>query len=120
MRDGSLSKLEAFTLVEVMIIVALIGLLAALAVPAFVQARKQSQGKRNDAAINAWAIGTGKADDDAVDLAAAAQYTKSGVISASNIIGNSWVIRNVGTNQIEIYAATKGTLAGVAIDWGPY
>ena len=41
----------AFTLVEIMIVVAIIGLLAALAVPGFVKARKQSQGRRivNDA-----------------------------------------------------------------------
>ena len=37
---------SAFTLVEIMIVVAIIGLLAALAVPGFVKARKQSQGRR--------------------------------------------------------------------------
>ena len=35
-----------FTLLELMIIVALIGLLSVLALPAFIQVRKQSQGKR--------------------------------------------------------------------------
>ena len=52
----------AFTLVEIMIVVAIIGLLAALAVPGFVKARKQSQGRRivndarqMDAAIDQWA-----------------------------------------------------------------
>ena len=53
-----------------------------------------------DAAINTWAVETGKADGNAVDLDAAAQYTKLGVISASDILGNSWVIGNVGANQI--------------------
>ena len=127
MRGSSLSEGRGFTLVEIMIIVALVGLLAALAVPTFIQARKQSQGKRIvndvriiDAAINAWAMETGKSDGDAVDLAAAAQYTKSGVISASDILGNSWVILNVGASQIQISPATKDTLSGVAIDWGPY
>jgi len=126
-RKGSPSRRRAFTLVEVMIIVALIGLLAALAVPTFIQSRKQSQGKRVvndariiDAAINAWAMETGKADGDVVDLAAAAQYTKSGVISASDVLGNSWVIGNVGANQIQISPTTKDALSGVAIDWGPY
>ena len=127
MRNSSPSERQAFTLVEIMIIVALIGMLAALAVPTFIKARKQSQGKRIvndariiDAAINAWAMETGKADNDTVDLAAAAQYTKSGVISASDVLGNSWVIGNVGANQLQISPDTKTALAGVAIDWGPY
>jgi type II secretory pathway pseudopilin PulG len=118
---------RAFTLVEIMIIVALIGMLAALAVPTFIKARKQSQGKRIvndariiDAAINAWAMETGKADGDTVDLNAAAQYTKSGIISASDVLGNSWVVGNVGPDQLQIAPETKVALAGVAIDWGPY
>ena len=36
-------KDNAFTLVEIMIVVAIIGLLAALAIPGFVKARKQSR-----------------------------------------------------------------------------
>ncbi|HUI08162.1 MAG TPA: prepilin-type N-terminal cleavage/methylation domain-containing protein [Verrucomicrobiae bacterium] len=127
MRNSSPSERQAFTLVEIMIIVALIGLLAALAVPTFIKARKQSQGKRIvndariiDAAINAWAMETGRADGDSVDLAAAAQYTKSGVISASDVLGNSWVIGNVGTEQLQISPTTKDALSSVGIDWGPY
>ena len=57
---------QVLTVVEFMITVALIGFLAALIVPSFVNARKQSQGKRigNDAriadpAINAWVLETG-------------------------------------------------------------
>ena len=127
MRNRSPSERQAFTLVEIMIIVALIGLLAALAVPTFIQSRKQSQGRRIvndariiDAAINAWAMETGRSDGDTVDLVAAAQYTKSGVISASDLLGNSWLIGNVGVNQIQISSTTKDALAGVGIDWGAY
>jgi len=126
-RSSSPSERQAFTLVEIMIIVALIGLLAALAIPTFIKSRKQSQGRRIvndariiDAAINAWAMETGRSDGDSVDLAAAAQYTKSGVISASDLLGNSWVIQTVGASQIEIAPATKDALSGVGIDWGPY
>jgi len=127
MRSSSPSERQAFTLVEIMIIVALIGLLAALAIPTFIQSRKQAQGKRIvndariiDAAINAWAMETGKSDGDDIDLNAAAQYTKSGVISGCDVLGYSWVIGKVGTNQIQISPSTKDALAGVAIDWGPY
>jgi competence protein ComGC len=110
-----------------MIIVALIGLLAALAVPSFIKVRKQSQGKRIvndvriiDAAINAWALETGQADGNNVDLVAAGSYTKTGTINPNDVLGNPYDLRTIGLTQIMISAATKAALAGVTIDWGPY
>ena len=38
-----INKVRAFTLVEIMIVVAIIALLASLAVPSFLRARKRSQ-----------------------------------------------------------------------------
>ena len=118
---------RAYTLVEIMIVVALVGLLAVLAVPGFIRARKQSQARRIvndvriiDAAINAWALEAGKSDGAAVDLAAAASYTKSGTISTNDILGNPWETGTVGPTQILISPATKAALSGVAIDWGAY
>jgi general secretion pathway protein G len=121
---------QAFTLVEIMIVVALIGLLAALAVPTFIKARKQSQGKRVvndariiDAAIDAWAMEKGKEDNDpisAADLTVIAQYTKSGTISTTDVLGNPFTIGPVGTNQVLISPNTKEALTGVAIDWAAY
>lgn len=120
-------KRQAFTLVEIMIIVALIGLLAALAVPSFIKVRKQSQGKRIvndvriiDAAINAWALETGQADGNGVDLLAAASYTKTGTINPNDVLRNPYYLGTIGPTQIMISAATKTALAGVTIDWGPY
>jgi len=64
-----LQQRGAFTPVEIMIVVAIVGLLAALAFPGFVKARKQSQGRRimndcrqMDAAIDQWSVNNGIAD----------------------------------------------------------
>jgi len=120
----------AFTLVEIMIVVAIIGLLAALAVPGFVRARKQSQGRRIvndarqfDAAIDQWALENGKKDGDAVDTSAAAVYLKSGTFPSVDMFSNSWdwASRTVSsTNQVVISPTTRTALAGVGIDWGSY
>ncbi len=128
MRNSSLSERQAFTLVEIMIIVALIGLLAALATPTFIKARKQSQGKRIvsdariiDAAIDQWALESGKKDGDTIGTltTSAAAYLKTSWLT-NDLLGNPYVVNNVGTNQFQISPDTKAALSGVAIDWGPY
>jgi type IV pilus assembly protein PilA len=110
-----------------MIVVALIGLLAVMALPAFMKVRKQSQGKRvvNDArvidtAIDAWAMENNKADGDDVDLAAINSYSKSGQLHTNDVLGKPYGIGPVGTNQVRISSDTKSALDGVNIDWGAY
>jgi len=127
MRQRSLYEQQAFTLVEIMIVVAILGLLAALAVPSFIKVRKESQGKRIvndarqiDAAIDTWALQVGASDGDAVDLVQAAQYTKSGTINPNDVLGNPYLIGPVGETQMAVSAVTKSALAGVIIDWGAY
>ncbi len=118
----------AFTLVEIMIVVAIIGLLAALAVPGFVKARKQSQGRRilndarqMDAAIDQWALEKGHADGDAINTTEAASYLKSGTWKSTDLLGNTYTVGpNLGATNVQVSATTKTALAGVGIDWGPY
>ena len=75
-----LSKLNnrrgGFTLVEIMIVVAIIALLAAIAVPGFLRARKRSQATRVlndlrmiDAAVDQYAIETNRATGGTVAIA---------------------------------------------------
>ena len=120
------SNKAAFTLVEIMIVVAIIGLLAALAIPGFVKARKQSQGRRiiNDArqmdgAIDQWAVEKGKKDGDAVVTTEAATYMKT-AWSDNDLLNNAYTIGGVGTGQVVISSTTKSALQGVGIDWGPF
>src|SRR5271154_6298462 len=115
---------SAFTLVEIMIVVAIIGLLAALAIPGFVKARKQSQGRRimndarqMDAAIDQWALETGQQDGATVLSTSAATYLKTAWVT-NDLLGNTYIVSGVGTGQVHISTATKSSLAGVGIDWG--
>src|SRR5664279_2963116 len=116
----------AFTLVEIMIVVAIIGLLAALAIPGFVKARKQSQGRRilndarqMDAAVDQWALENNKTDGATIDTAGAATYLKTGW-KANDLLNNAFAVSTVGTSQIRIATSTKTALTGVGIDWGSY
>jgi type IV pilus assembly protein PilA len=117
---------SAFTLVEIMIVVAIIGLLAALAIPGFVKARKQSQGRRilndarqMDAAIDQWALETGQTDGNAINTTSAATYLKT-AWKSNDLLNNAFSVTVVGGTQMAVSATTKTALAGVGIDWGAY
>ena len=80
-------KEHGFTLVEIMIVVAIIGLLAALAIPNFVQSRQRAQMvgcisnlRQIDGAIQSWALEKGKEAGQPVTFTDISAYLKNAVI----------------------------------------
>src|SRR5947207_10537083 len=80
-------KLGGFSLVELMIVVAVIGLLLALAIPNFVKSRDTSQLtavfnnlRMIETAKDQWAMENKKGTGDTIDLLALSDYLKGGTI----------------------------------------
>jgi prepilin-type N-terminal cleavage/methylation domain-containing protein len=100
-------KRGGFTLVEIMIVVAIIALLAAIAVPGFLRARKRSQATRIlndlrmiDSAVDQYAIETNRKTADVVGTADWTSYLKSGTIlynTGLDLLGDAYGSQTVDT-----------------------
>jgi len=94
-----------FTLVEIMIVVAIIGLLAAIAIPNFVRARQTSQSngcisnlRIIEASKTQWALEAGKTTGDTVTTANLLPYIgRSGSIFPKCPLGTDYTVGVVGT-----------------------
>jgi len=120
-----------FTLVEIMIVVAIIALLAAIAVPGFLRARKRSQASRIlndlrmiDSAVDQYAIETNRSTGSPVAITDWTNYLKKGSLlynSGKDILGNAYGAQTVDTIP-QVPAASLTALSDVAGTgfWSPY
>jgi len=129
---------SGFTLVEIMIVVAIIALLAAIAVPNFLRARKRSQATRIledmrliQAAVDQYAIEYNKASGQCAAWADVQMYLKTGSqlynANHADLFGHSYgtqfeVDGFEGIPSVLVPMSTYNALADVApVDfWSPY
>ena len=120
-----------FTLVEIMIVVAIIALLAAIAVPGFLRARKRSQASRIlndlrmiDSAVDQYAIETNRKTNDPVGTADWTNYLKKGSVlynTGKSILGTAYGAQTVDSIP-QVPNADLNVLSDVAGTgfWSPY
>ena len=121
-----------FTLVEIMIVVAIIALLAAIAVPGFLRARKRSQASRIindlrliDSAVDQYAIETNKVERVTVAVAEWTNYLKKGTEALRDRQGylrQRLRRANRGLAAASVPTTTKTALSDVTDTtfWSPY
>src|SRR5215210_3202866 len=123
-------KRAGFTLVEIMIVVAIIALLAAIAVPGFLRARKRSQASKVlndlrmiDAAVDQYAIEKGKVTGNPVSTNDWIAYVKKDTnlyVTGADLFGNAYGDQSVDTLP-KVPQSTFDSLSDVAdaAFWSP-
>jgi prepilin-type N-terminal cleavage/methylation domain-containing protein len=122
---------RGFTLVEIMIVVAVITLLASMAVPNFLRARKRSQAVRIledlrmlDSALDQYAIENNKSTGASSTFNDLKNYLKTGSVlyaTGADVFGNTYGPFAVDTIP-KVPTASFNTLSDVAPSsfWAPY
>jgi prepilin-type N-terminal cleavage/methylation domain-containing protein len=125
------NKRAGFTLVEIMIVVAIIALLAAIAVPGFLRARKRSQASKvlNDlrlisSAMDQYAIEANKKSGDSIDITDWTKYVKKDTVlyaTGADLFGAAYGPQTVDSLP-HVDSTTKANLSDVTDDafWSPY
>jgi prepilin-type N-terminal cleavage/methylation domain-containing protein len=120
-----------FTLVEIMIVVAIIALLAAIAVPGFLRARKRAQASKIlndlrliDSAVDQYAIETARSTGSAVSVSDWTNYLKKDTTlyaTGKDLFGNTYGDQVVDSLP-KVPANAWATLSDVADAqfWSPY
>ena len=110
---------SAFTLVEIMIVVAIIGLLAAIAIPNFVKARENAQLNSIfnnlrilEGAKDQWALENKKGTGEVVTVSTVSDYLKGGTVRP--VVGESYDATSIGSPSTATLppAVKLGTYAG--------
>jgi prepilin-type N-terminal cleavage/methylation domain-containing protein len=122
---------RGFTLVEIMIVVAIIALLAAVGIPGFLRARKRSQASRIindlrliDSAVDAYAIETNKSTGNPVFVPDWTKFLKPGTnlfVTGKDILGAPYGPQSVDSLP-GVPTTSKDALSDVASAefWSPY
>ena len=105
-----------WTLIEIMIVVSLIGLLAAIAIPRFLKSRETAQlgsiiGNLRivESAKDQWALQNQKGTGDTTDWIGLSDFIKGGTVKPA--ASETYTINPVGTNAFATCAARLGTYA---------